>query len=57
MTGVVEYGVFVNLELGVDALVPHMKFEKVRKGEQVLLRIREVDVKNEKIYGKIARKL
>lgn len=57
VTGVVEYGVFVNLEPGVDVSTPHLKFEKLRKGERVLVRIRDVNVDKEKIYGKIVRKL
>jgi ribosomal protein S1 len=46
VTGVEAYGVFVNLEPGVDALVPHMKFERVKKGDRVLVRVRRVERKN-----------
>jgi small subunit ribosomal protein S1 len=57
VSGVVEYGVFVNLESGVDALVPHMRFEQLKTGSRVFIRIREVDVKKQRIYARIMRKL
>ncbi|QZT35504.1 S1 RNA-binding domain-containing protein [Caldalkalibacillus thermarum TA2.A1] len=57
VTGVEDYGVFVNLEPGVDALVPHMRFERLRKGDRVILRVYDVNAKKERIYGKIVRKL
>lgn len=57
VSGVVEYGVFVNLEPGVDALVPHMRFDHVRAGSRVFIRIREIDVKKERIYARIMRRL
>lgn len=57
VTGVEDYGIFVNLEPGVDALVRHMKFERLRKGDRVILRVYEVDPQKERIYGKIVRKL
>ncbi|WP_255298418.1 S1 RNA-binding domain-containing protein [Brevibacillus dissolubilis] len=57
VSGVEEYGVFVNLERGVDALCKHMPFDLVSKGEEVLVRILKVDVKKEQIRAKIIRKL
>ena len=57
VTGVEDYGVFVNLEPGVDALVSHMKFDRLRKGDRVILRVYEVNPRKERIYGKIVRKL
>jgi len=57
VSGVVEYGVFVNLEPGVDALVPHMRFGRISRGDRVLIRIREVDVKKQHIRGRIVRKI
>ncbi|WP_223264044.1 S1 RNA-binding domain-containing protein [Paenibacillus sp. IHB B 3084] len=56
VSGVVEYGVFVNLERGVDALVRHMPFDKVKRGDRVFLRIVQMDMKKEQIYGRITRK-
>lgn len=57
VSGVREYGIFVNLEPNVDALVPHMKFEDIKKGDKVLLRITKIDVKQEQIRGRIVRKI
>lgn len=56
VSGVVEYGVFVNLERGVDALVRHMPFNKVKRGDKVFMRIVNMDMKKEQIYGRITRK-
>lgn len=59
VSGVPEYGVFVNLEEGgVDSLAPHLKFQNVTKGgERVLVRIRQVDIEKEQIRSKIIRVL
>lgn len=59
VTGIVDYGVFVNLAPGVDALTRHPKFEreKVRRGDKVLIRLLNVDVAKKQIYGTIAKKL
>ncbi|WP_242069864.1 S1 RNA-binding domain-containing protein [Paenibacillus dendritiformis] len=53
VSGVMEYGIFVNLERGVDALVPHIRFGKVKRGDIVYVRVRGVDPKQERIYGRI----
>lgn len=55
VSGVAEYGIFIRLEAGVDALVKHPRFEKVQKGKKVLVRILNVDVKRERIYGVITK--
>jgi ribosomal protein S1 len=57
VSGVAEYGVFVNLEPGVDALVPHMRFQEVKRGGRVVIRIRKIDVKRQRIHGRIVKKL
>src|SRR5690606_29948180 len=57
VSGVQEYGVFVNLEPNVDALVSHMKFEDIQKGDKVLLRVTKIDVKEEQIRGRIVKKI
>lgn len=59
VTGIVDYGVFVNLAPGVDALARHPKFErdKVKRGERVLVRLLNVDVAKKQIYGSISKKL
>lgn len=55
VSGVAEYGVFVNLADGVDSLARHLKFENVKKGDKVLVRILDVDVKDEQIRSRIVR--
>jgi len=55
VSGVREYGVFVNLEPGVDSLAPHLKFQNVKKGDRVLVRVLNVDVKKEQIRSRITR--
>lgn len=57
VSGVAEYGVFVNLERGVDALVTHMRFDTLKRGDRVFIRVRGVDVKKERIYASITRKM
>ena len=52
-----EYGVFVNLEPDVDSLAPHLKFENVKKGDRVLVRVLRVDPKKEQIRSRITRVL
>lgn len=55
VSGVGEYGVFVNLDDGIDSLARHMKFENVEKGDKVAVRILDVDVKKEQIQSRILR--
>lgn len=51
-----EYGVFVNLEPGVDALTPHM-FGRPAMGDRVLMRVVEVRPEKQQIRGRIIRKM
>lgn len=57
VSGVQEYGIFVNLEEGVDTLARHLKFQNVQKGDQVLVRILGVDTEKERISSRIIRVL
>lgn len=57
VSGVREYGVFVNLEPGVDSLSRHLKFEEVNKGDRVLVRVLKVDAKKQQITSRITRVL
>lgn len=57
VSGVREYGVFINLENGVDSLASHLKFESFQKNDRVLVRIISVDAKTEQIRTKIVRKI
>ncbi|MDN4617650.1 S1 RNA-binding domain-containing protein [Paenibacillus sp. PsM32] len=56
VSGIAEYGVFVNLERGVDALVRHMAFDRLRVGDKVSVRIIRLDVKKQQIFARITRK-
>lgn len=51
VTGIGDYGVFVNLAPGVDALTRHPKFErdKVKRGEKVLVQLPFRPVLNENV--------
>ncbi len=46
ITGIEEYGLFINLDEGVDAVIKHPESENVRKqiqiGNEALIRIREI---------------
>lgn len=55
VSGVREYGVFVNLENGVDSLARHLKYENVQKGDRVLVRILSIDAKKEHIVARITK--
>src|SRR5690625_1294900 len=55
VSGVQDYGIFVRLADGVDSLAPHMKFENLKKGDRVVVRIRDVDVEKEQIRSRITR--
>lgn len=59
VVSVVEYGVFINLETGVDALVALPKSELTRdmcvKGAEALIRISNLDIGKKRIYGRIIR--
>jgi small subunit ribosomal protein S1 len=57
VSGVREYGVFVNLEPGVDCLSRHLKFQDVDKGDRVLVRVLETDARKEQIRSRITRVL
>jgi len=57
VSGVREYGVFVNLEPGVDSLASHLKFQNVKKGDKVLVRIHSIDPKEEQVRTRITRVL
>ncbi|MDD2586790.1 MAG: S1 RNA-binding domain-containing protein [Syntrophomonadaceae bacterium] len=55
VTGVAEYGIFVNLEPGVDVLCRHPKSGRVNKGDKVALIITRIDPSEQKINGIINR--
>lgn len=57
VSGVREYGVFVNLEPGVDSLSRHLKFEDVKKGDRVLVRVLDTNAKKQQIRSRITRVL
>lgn len=53
VSGVQEYGVFVRLADGVDSLAGHLKFDSLKKGDEVSVRINDVDVEKEQIPSRI----
>lgn len=57
VSGVQNYGVFVNLEEGVDSLAPHLKFQNVQKDDRVLVRVTNVDLGKKQIRTKIVKVL
>lgn len=54
VTGIAEYGIFVNLEPGVDILCNHPKSGRLNKGDQVATVITRIS-EDQKINGVIAR--
>ncbi|MDN5375464.1 MAG: small subunit ribosomal protein [Thermacetogenium sp.] len=57
VSGVVDYGVFINLEPGVDALCPHPKAGRVKKGDEVVMLVGKVSPEKRQIRGVIIRVL
>jgi len=57
ITGIAEYGIFINIRGNVDALTPHLKFDKFKKGDRVLVRLLEIQPQKQHIRAKIIRKL
>ena len=57
VSGVREYGVFINLEVGVHSLARHLKFQNVKRGDRVLVRVLETDAQKEQIRTRITRVL
>lgn len=55
VSGVQDYGIFVRLADGVDSLSPHLKFENLKRGDRVVVRIRDVDVAKEQIRSRVTR--
>ncbi len=55
VSGVRDFGIFVNLEDGVDSLASHLKFQNVKKGDKVLIRVNNIDEANKQIRCKIVR--
>jgi len=55
VNGVADYGIFVSLEPGVNALCRHMKSGRVNKGDQVAIAITKVNPEERKISGAITR--
>lgn len=55
VSGVRDFGIFVNLEDGVDSLASHLKFQHVNKGDKVLIRINSIDEENQQIRCRIVR--
>lgn len=70
VSGIVDYGIFCNLEMGVDALIPHLSIHRHKKiqrknqtkkhlsiGDQVMIRVISVDLKKEQIRAVIVENI
>lgn len=55
VSGVRDYGIFINFEDGIDGLAKHLKFQNVEKGDKVLSRILKIDPQNKHISCRIAK--
>lgn len=53
VTGVVTYGIFVELEPGVSALCYHLKYGQVGSGDTVAVQIQKINPAEKKINGRI----
>lgn len=53
VSGVIDRGIFVNLEPGVDVFAHHPKFTPVKKGDRVKVYLVKVDVERQRIFGRI----
>lgn len=60
VTGIVEYGVFVNLEPGVDILCKPQRVNArtaLKRKDKVEVRILDTDTKKNRLFGRVERKL
>lgn len=59
VTGIEEYGIFVNLEPAVDILCKNQKIgsKRITVGDRVTVGIIEINQKKERMYGKLIRKI
>jgi len=54
VSGVIEQAVFVNLEPGVDVYCKHLAFERVKPGDQVVVKITGIDLEAKRVWGSLA---
>lgn len=59
VTGVVEYGIFVNVEPGVDILCKNVRSfaARLHKADKVIVRIKKIDNEKQQMYGEIKQRL
>ena len=55
VTGIADYGIFIDFEPGVNALCKHPKSGKLNKGDRVAVLITRITTDEKKINGVIAR--
>ena len=53
VTGVIEKGVFINLEPGVDVYCKHLAFERVQPGDNAVVRVTGIDVESKRVWGNL----
>ncbi len=56
VTGVVNWGIFVNIAPGIDALTNQSSFDPVAKGDWLLIRLTKIDSKKREISARIVSK-
>src|SRR5699024_9973915 len=57
VSGVDEKGIFVNLAEGVDSLARFLRYENLKVGDRVVVRIIDTDAKREHIKTRITKKI
>lgn len=55
VTGVAQYGIYIELEPGISVLCNHLKSGGVNKGDKVAIVITKLDPEKQKIHGAITR--
>lgn len=57
VSGVTEFGTFVELREGISGLAQHLRHETLKKGDNVLVRVTKIRPKEEKINVKVIKVL
>lgn len=55
VSGISEYGIFIELKEGISALAPHLRHETVVRGQKVLVRVLRIKRDEKKINARVTR--
>ncbi len=55
ISGVMDYGNFINIAQGIDAYAQHLKFESLHLGDKVLVRVQYMNIKERRIVARIVK--